>query len=140
MLKRALVVLGLAACSHPKTITSETSIEVYDPIIFASGSDQVPANATKSIEAIATTMTGNPSLLKVSIEAHTAPADAATPADRQALAIRRAQAVLDQLVARGVERGRLQVGTADDGNDGIAIVVLERKGDDGKPEPPPAAY
>ncbi|HEY0192046.1 MAG TPA: OmpA family protein [Kofleriaceae bacterium] len=132
MLERAALIAGiaLAGCSHPRVVTSDASIEVYDPIVFATGSDQLPANASKMIQSIADTLTGNPSITKVAVEAHTAPADGATPADRQALATRRSRAVLAQIVARGVAPYRLQVGTADDGTDGIALVVLERKPQD----------
>ncbi|HEX4421361.1 MAG TPA: OmpA family protein [Kofleriaceae bacterium] len=138
MLKSALVVAwigvcgvagsGLVGCHHAKSrvIVAETQITVLDPILFATGSDQLPANAQDMIAAIAKTIDAHPEFLKLAVEAHTVPEDAANDADRTALGQRRAQAVLAGIVAHGIAADRLEPTTATDGPARIEIVIEKR--------------
>lgn len=83
---------------------TETHVEILDPIQFLTGSVTLDPRSTPILDAVASTLTGNPSIKLVAVHAYGADAlvqfQARIGADR-------AQAIVDQLVARGVERARL---------------------------------
>ena len=123
-----LVVLGvLAACSHaappverpvethpvahqpePKGhvhVTTDTHVEILDPIKFFVGSPTIDPISTPILDAVASTLTGNPSIKVIEVIAYGADA---VPSLQHSVAMARAQAVVDQLVARGVDSNRLR--------------------------------
>jgi outer membrane protein OmpA-like peptidoglycan-associated protein len=85
-------------------VITETTIELLDPITFLPGSATFEPTSMKTIDAIAHTLAGNPSLKLISVQAFGSDAVAAL---RAKLGAARAQAIVDELVARGVERRRL---------------------------------
>lgn len=87
-----------------RMVVTETHVEILDPIRFLTGSVTIDPRSTPSLDAIASTLTGNPSIKLVAVHAYGTDAlsqfQARIGADR-------AQAIVDQLVARGVSPGRL---------------------------------
>jgi outer membrane protein OmpA-like peptidoglycan-associated protein len=85
-------------------VVTETHVEILDPIRFLSGSVTLDPRSTPILDAIASTLTGNPSIKLVAVHAYGA--DALTQFQAR-IGADRAQAIVDQLVARGVARTRL---------------------------------
>lgn len=78
------------------------------PIEFAAGSARLPTSATAVLDQAAATIAGAPAAVRVAVVGHT-DADGSVAAN-QRLSERRAQAVVDHLVARGgIARSRLEV-------------------------------
>jgi ABC-type glycerol-3-phosphate transport system substrate-binding protein len=107
-----LVVLALlallAACGgSPKkkkvVVTSETVVEILDPITFT-GEGELTPGSYKTLDAIAATLVGNPGILLVEVQVYVLEGDEAT---RQELADRRARVVVDYLVGKQVAASRL---------------------------------
>jgi ABC-type glycerol-3-phosphate transport system substrate-binding protein len=86
-----------------KVVVSEAAIEILDPITFT-GEVELPPSSQKTLDAMAATLNGNPSLELVEVGVSVTTGDEAA---RQALADRRAQAVVDYLVGKQVEAARL---------------------------------
>jgi outer membrane protein OmpA-like peptidoglycan-associated protein len=122
---RAGIVVTLLACGHaspapvatttpqrprlepkPKVkIVTDTKVEILDPIRFFTASATLDPRSTPILDAIAGTLTGNPSITLVEVIAYGADA---VPSLQHSVAISRAQAVVGELIARGVERQRLR--------------------------------
>ena len=85
-------------------VVTDTHVEILDPIKFLPGSATLDPTSTRIIDAIASTLTGNPSIKLVAVQAFGA--DALTKFQAQ-LGADRAQVIVDALIARGVERKRL---------------------------------
>jgi outer membrane protein OmpA-like peptidoglycan-associated protein len=125
-----VVVLGVlaAACSHappparpveteapavvqapePKGhvhVETDTHVEILDPIKFFVASPAIDPRSTPILDAVASTLTGNPSIKVVEVIAYGADA---VPSLQQSVALARAQAVVAELVARGVDQKRLR--------------------------------
>jgi outer membrane protein OmpA-like peptidoglycan-associated protein len=112
----ALLVLGvltvLGACGGSqrpeekpgRTVISEGSIEILDPISFTGEAELAPSSHP-ALDAIASTLDGNPSIKLVEVRAHVADGDEAA---RQQIADRRAQVVVDYLIGRKVAAARLR--------------------------------
>ncbi len=83
---------------------TETSVEILDPIRFLPGSPALERTSIPMLDAVAHTLTGNPSIKRVAVQAFGADALASLQ-DR--LADARAQRIVDELIARGVEPARL---------------------------------
>lgn len=85
-------------------VITSTTIEILDPIMFLTGSPTLDPRSTPILDAIASTLTGNPSIQLVEIHAY----GADTLAQFQArIAAERAQAIVNALVVRGVDKKRL---------------------------------
>lgn len=94
------------ATSEPreKMIITSTTIEILHPITFLTGSPTLDPRSTRILDAIASTLTGNPSIQLVEVHAY----GADTLAQFQArVGADRAQAIVNALVARGVDKKRL---------------------------------
>lgn len=87
-----------------RTVVSETVIEILDPIRFLSGSAALHPSSQRILDAIAQTLQGNPSIRLVAVHAY---GDDALAQFQARVGVERAQAIVDQLVARGVQRMRL---------------------------------
>jgi outer membrane protein OmpA-like peptidoglycan-associated protein len=89
---------------HQKTVITDTHVEILDPIRFLVGSPTLDPRSTPTLDAIASTLAGNPSIRLVEVHAY----GADTLAQFQArVGADRAQAIVDALVARGVDGKRL---------------------------------
>ena len=87
-----------------KTVVTETHVEILDPIRFLAGSPTLDPRSTPILDAIASTLAGNPSIRLVEVHAY----GADTLAQFQArVGADRAQAIINALVARGVDKKRL---------------------------------
>lgn len=85
-------------------VVTDTSVVVLDPIKFMPGSPTIEPTSIPMLDAVARTLAGNPSIKLVAVQAFGADGVAALQAR---LGATRAQAIVDELVARGVERKRL---------------------------------
>jgi len=86
------------------TVTTETSVEILDPIKFLPGSATIEVTSIPMLDAVARTLSGNPSIKLVAVQAF----GADTVARYQVqLGATRAQTIVDELIARGVEAKRL---------------------------------
>jgi outer membrane protein OmpA-like peptidoglycan-associated protein len=85
-------------------VVTDTDVEILDPIEFVSGSSALHPKSGRILDAIAATLRGNPSIKLVEVRAYGS--DALTQFRAQ-VAAERAQAIVDQLIARGVDRKRL---------------------------------
>jgi outer membrane protein OmpA-like peptidoglycan-associated protein len=85
-------------------IVTETRVELLDPIRFVPGSATFEVTSIPMLDAVARTLAGNPSIKRVAVQAF-GPDTAAT--FQAKLGATRAQAIVDALVARGVEPIRL---------------------------------
>ena len=84
---------------------TDEEVSIDDTLYFALGSARVEPSARASLTAVARTLRSNPGVRRVQIEGH---ADPTGTAERnQQLSEERAEAVLEALVALGVERHRL---------------------------------
>jgi outer membrane protein OmpA-like peptidoglycan-associated protein len=73
---------------------------------FASGTAKIPSDAMPKIDELANTLKNNPGQT-VMIEGHTD--NVGAPAHNQALAMKRAEAVRDALLSRGIDASRISV-------------------------------
>lgn len=85
-------------------VVTETQVEILDPIRFLTGSAAIDPRSTPILDAIASTLAGNPSIKLIAVRAYGADA---LVQFRGRVGAERAQAVIEQLVARGVSRSRL---------------------------------
>jgi len=113
--------------SQPKkVVTSEATVEILDPVSFTGEAELAPSSHP-ILDSVASTLDGNPSIKLVEVEVHVADGDAEA---RQQLADRRAQAIVDYLVGKGVAAARLRakglVTPAADPKNPVSFVILER--------------
>lgn len=87
-----------------KVVVAESVVEILDPIRFLSGSAALHPSSKRILDAIAQTLQGNPSIKLVAVHAY---GDDALAQFQARVGVERAQAIVDQLVARGVQRMRL---------------------------------
>jgi outer membrane protein OmpA-like peptidoglycan-associated protein len=83
---------------------TDTEIERLDPVQFLPGSTALEPGSIRTLDAVATTLTGNPNIALVGV--HTVAPDALAQLRRR-LAADRADVVIAHLVSRGVSRARL---------------------------------
>ena len=89
-------------------LIEESRIEILESIAFDRGSDRVRPATQPIIAAIASTLAGNPQITQIAIEGHAVSGERShNHASSDMLALARANALLDALVARGVDRRRL---------------------------------
>lgn len=89
-----------------RVVVTDSSIEVLDMVYFTAKSDKVKPESAPILDAVAATLEGNPSITKIEIQGHAADNEG-TDAQKLDLADRRASAVREYLVGRGVARKRL---------------------------------
>ncbi len=87
-----------------RMVVTETQIDILDPIRFLTGSSALDPRSTPILDAIASTLTGNPSIKLVAVHAYGVDT---LVQFRARVGAERAQAIVEQLVARGVARQRL---------------------------------
>ena len=124
--------VGLAfACAGPSTkqpktvVIDEPPIEILDRISFV-GDAELAATSHRTLDSVATELDGEPSIKLVEVQVHFADGDDAT---RQQIADRRAQAIVDYLIGKGVAAARLRsrgLVTPGDPRNSVAFVIIER--------------
>ncbi len=88
-----------------RVVVTDTSIEVLDQIFFGHDSAVVRPASTSVLDAIAATLRGNPEIRKVEVGGHASDDEA----ESWSLASRRAAAVRQALIDRGIEARRLVI-------------------------------
>lgn len=88
---------------HGRVCIEESSIQILDYVHFRRNRADITPESIPLLDAIAATMNGNPQITLIAVIGQTE----AHERQREALALRRAEAVLEALVARGVPRDRL---------------------------------
>lgn len=103
-----------------RSVVTSTSISILDQIAFVGTTAKVDPVSNEMLDAIASTLTGNPGIKVVEVQMH----------GDQKLADQRATAIVDELVSRGVTRERLRAsGIASAETKGPSLLILERESD-----------
>ncbi|MEO8844024.1 MAG: OmpA family protein [Kofleriaceae bacterium] len=98
--------LAGSAAARRRVVVVDTSIEILDSIRFVGTTATMTVASSRMLDAVARTLDGNPSITKLEVIAYGR--DARTNALGQiALGERRAKAIVDALVLRGVDPARL---------------------------------
>jgi len=118
-----------------RVVVTETDMEILDPIRFEPNSVELTDKIRRSLDSIADTLGGNPSILLVEIRAH---ADRGED-DPTLLAYRRSEVVMAYLIAHGVLPARLMKSEAADAemigpigapeNRRIDVLIVDRDND-----------
>jgi len=85
------------------------AFKVMNPLTFARGSDKLTTDALEIIDVVADTMKDHLDIKLIDVIGHASVDDGRTDLARLELSERRAKAVRDRLIARGVSSSRLQV-------------------------------
>ena len=102
-----LALLAAPVSARGRVVVVDTTVEILDSIRFVGTTAQMTPQAQKMLDAVAATMDGNPSLKKIEVVGFGN--DLAKPiGDKLGLGSRRAKAIVDELVRRGVSPLRLQ--------------------------------
>lgn len=99
---------GHAPASHSppgRVVVADTDIQFLEPIRFEGQSATITLESLPTLDAIAATMIGNPSIKLVEVQAFGADGPAQF---QEVIGDQRARAVVDALVKRGVEPKRLR--------------------------------
>jgi outer membrane protein OmpA-like peptidoglycan-associated protein len=88
-----------------RVVVTSSAIEVLDQVYFAKASDGVKSASGAILDAIAATLRGNPDIIKVEVGGHASEDEG----EAWALSSRRAAAVRQALIQRGVEAKRLVI-------------------------------
>jgi len=102
---------------------TSTDIAILDPITFLPGSATLDARSVPILDAVASTLRGNPSLELVAVQTE---AGDALSQFRARLAADRADVVIGELVARGVARVRLVPDPVDGPLQRTSFFVIDR--------------
>ena len=115
-----------------RVVVTETETTILDVVEFEPGTATIRERSTPTLDAVAATLQGNPSIELVEVQAHTRDANLA-------LSQQRADAVRAYIVAAGVEPGRLEAQgygdtqpidrAAPSKNERIAFLILKRSSD-----------
>lgn len=102
-LDQTLSVAAAARCSKPNAIAELVKNDLAG---FTPGRATIPASARPAIDQLATTLKNNPGR-EVVIEGHTD--NVGNPRYNQALAMKRAEAVREALIRRGIDSSRIAI-------------------------------
>ena len=115
-----------------RVVVTDTETTILDVVEFAPGTATLRASARPTLDAVADTLRGNPSIELIEVQSHTRDANLA-------LSEQRAAVVVTYLVAAGVEPTRLVAQGYGDtqpidraapaNNERMAFVILKRAGD-----------
>lgn len=123
---------------HPRVVVTDTETTILDVVEFAPGTATLRARSLPTLDAVAETLRGNPSIEKVEVQSHTS--GIGDHGANQQLSDQRAAAVVKYLVAAGVEPSRLVAQgygdtqpidgsgdrTAPAKNERVAFLILQR--------------
>ena len=127
-----------AADDEPRgrVVVTDTETTILDVIEFEPGTAVIRATSTPTLDAVAATMQGNPSIQLVEVQSHLRPMRCGA---NHALSQRRADAVVAYLVAAGVAPARLVAqgygdtqpidAAAPSKNERIAFLIVKRASD-----------
>jgi outer membrane protein OmpA-like peptidoglycan-associated protein len=90
----------------PLVFMTKEKIVITQKINFAKGTDQILAKSNPILEAVAKILKENDGVLKVSVEGHTS--SEGDPKFNRKLSEKRARAIVNNLVKRGIDKGRLE--------------------------------
>ncbi len=139
---RALLVLALAVAplmasplEQPgHVVVTDTETTILDVVEFAPGTATLRPTARPILDAVAETLRGNPSLERIEVQSHTS--GIGDRAANQALSEQRAAAIVNYLVAAGVEPARLVAAGYGDSqpldraapakNERVSFLILQR--------------
>ena len=102
-----------AGCRPRRIVTTDTEIEILDAVSFVDNTAELAPTSYRTIEAVARSLIGNPSILVLEVRGHSD--SLLHPADRADLARKRAEVVAAYLIAHGVDAGRVTTYGASDG-------------------------
>jgi OmpA-OmpF porin, OOP family len=122
------------AADHGRVVVTDTQTEILDVIEFTPGTAALVAGSRRTLDAVAETLRGNPSITLVEVQSHTwGGGDAAA---NRALSQQRAERIVGELVAAGVEPSRLTAQGYGDSqpldraapahNERISFLILQR--------------
>jgi outer membrane protein OmpA-like peptidoglycan-associated protein len=86
-----------------RVVITSTAIEILDQVYFSKNADSVLGASTPIVDAIAATLLGNPSIVRIEIGGHAS----ADESEAWGLSSRRAASIRQALISRGVEAKRL---------------------------------
>jgi outer membrane protein OmpA-like peptidoglycan-associated protein len=120
-----------------RVVVTSTDIEILDTITFVGNTAQLAPTSSKILDAVAATMHGNPSILLMEVRGHVGTDEHSDPRVRAELSIRRAEAVVAELITRGVAATRLDAYGASDseplsashGSGRIEFLIVDRDRD-----------
>ncbi len=104
---RALIITPYRPDRPGRVVVVETSIEILDNIEFVPATARLVRSADRTLDAVASTLTNNPSITKVAVQAYGYDLNAKHVA-QVALGELRARVVVTALVKRGVSPLRLR--------------------------------
>lgn len=91
--------------SKGRVVVTETSVRILPPIKFDGLTANVEIAGLETLDAVAATLDGNPSILLVEVQAFGADGD---PRYQQIIGEQRAKGIVDYLVKKGVAPARLR--------------------------------
>jgi len=115
---------------RPRATVSEDQIAINDRIFFAPGSNEIRPSSFTILDKVAEVLLLRPDIEEVSIQGHTA--RDANGDINLAMSVRRSKAVVDYLVAKGVNRERIssigfgQTRSEDEGQTNRVEFVIEK--------------
>ena len=101
---RPVAAVALSFRTQRRDLARDARSEILDPIRFLSGPAALHPSSRRILDAIAQTLQGNPSIKLVAVHAY---GDDALAQFQARVGVERAQVIVEQLVARGVQRTRL---------------------------------
>jgi len=148
--RAAVVVLALVSAvafftdappPRGRVVVTDTTTEILDVVEFDPGTATLRARSFRTLDAVAATLLGNPSIELVEVQSHTS--GIGDGAANQTLSEQRAAAVTRYLVAAGVDSSRLtSEGYGDTEpiargeptkNERVAFLILKRTGETAEP-------
>jgi outer membrane protein OmpA-like peptidoglycan-associated protein len=107
--KLQVLVMALAmvsACAHPgRVVVTDTTTEILDSVSFKPGTADLEPRSAPTLDAVASTLQGNPNILEVEVQSHTD--ERGDDGVNLKLSEQRAQVVMKYLVDKGVAQARL---------------------------------
>lgn len=88
-----------------RVVVTDSDVQILPPITFDGLTASVELEGLETLDAVAATLDGNPSILLVEVQAFGADGD---PRYQQIIGEKRAKGIVDYLVKKGVARGRLR--------------------------------
>ncbi len=88
-----------------RVVVTDTDVKILPPIQFDGLTATVELDGLPTLDAVASTLDGNPSILLVEVQAFGADGD---PQYQQVIGEQRAKGIVDYLVKKGVAPGRLR--------------------------------
>ncbi len=108
-----VAMIALSPRAHRHVVVTDTTVEILDDVTFI-GTDTISTRSLHTLDMIANTLIGNPSITLVEVQANTEV---------------RAKVAMDYLIGQGVEPARLTYGPNMDGNPRASFLIVKRDTD-----------